>query len=195
MQFETERLILRSWEESDAEELFCYAKDPAVGLSAGWPPHTSVENSREIIRDALSGPETYAVVLQETGNPIGCAALFRNGEGSIPLSDGEAELGYWLGVPYWGQGIIPEACRELVRHGFEDLGLDRIWCGNFEGNSNSERVWGKLGFVFDRRELDVSVRLLDERRNLVVSKLSKDRWVALNATAIRALRPDVIQKS
>lgn len=55
---ETERLILRPWEEADAEECFRYAKDPRVGPIAGWPVHTSAENSRQIIRDVLSAPET-----------------------------------------------------------------------------------------------------------------------------------------
>ena len=51
MILETERLILRPWDESDAEDLYRYASDPAVGPIAGWPVHTSVENSREIIHD------------------------------------------------------------------------------------------------------------------------------------------------
>ena len=55
---ETERLILRPWEEGDAESLYQYAKDPEVGPIAGWPPHTSVENSRQIICDVLSADET-----------------------------------------------------------------------------------------------------------------------------------------
>lgn len=176
---ETERLILRPWEEGDAEELYRYAKDPAVGPIAGWPPHLSVEDSRKIILDVLSGPETYAVVLKETGKPIGCVGLFRDEEGSMPVSDDEAELGYWLGVPYWGQGFIPEAARELVRHGFEDMGLSCVWCGNFEGNGNSQRVQEKLGFVYDRTDADVPVKLLDERRDLRISKLTKERWGAI----------------
>lgn len=75
MILETGRLILRRWEEADAEELYQYAKDPAVGPIAGWPPHTSVENSREIIRDVLTAPETYAVVLKETGKPVGSIGI------------------------------------------------------------------------------------------------------------------------
>ena len=67
---ETERLILRPWREEDALPLYKYAKNPAVGPIAGWPPHTSVENSREVIRDILSAPETYAVVQQ-----LGCGYL------------------------------------------------------------------------------------------------------------------------
>ena len=54
MILETKRLILRPWDESDAESLFEYAKDDRVGSIAGWPPHTSVENSREVIK-TLSG--------------------------------------------------------------------------------------------------------------------------------------------
>ena len=50
MEFTTQRLILRSWKESDADSLYEYAKDPSVGPIAGWPVHTSVENSLEIIR-------------------------------------------------------------------------------------------------------------------------------------------------
>lgn len=65
MILKTERLILRPWEESDSETLYKYASDPKVGPIAGWPPHTSVENSREIIKTVLSAPETYAVCLKE----------------------------------------------------------------------------------------------------------------------------------
>ena len=72
---ETERLILRPWREEDALPLYKYAKNPAVGPIAGWPPHTSVENSREVIRDILSAPETYAVVLKEPMNLLAVWAL------------------------------------------------------------------------------------------------------------------------
>ena len=53
MMLETERLLLRPWRESDAEDLYRYASDPNVGPIAGWPVHTSIENSREIIRDTF----------------------------------------------------------------------------------------------------------------------------------------------
>ena len=51
---ETERLILRKWAETDAESLYEYAKDPDVGPIAGWPPHTSVEESREVIKNVFN---------------------------------------------------------------------------------------------------------------------------------------------
>lgn len=67
----TERLVLRPWQESDAESLYKYAQDPAIGPIAGWPPHTSVEDSLNIIRTVFAAPETYAVILKETGDLSG----------------------------------------------------------------------------------------------------------------------------
>ena len=75
MDIVTERLILRAWREEDAEDLYGYAKSPQVGPIAGWPVHTSVENSREIINTILSAPETYAVALKSTGKPVGSIGL------------------------------------------------------------------------------------------------------------------------
>ena len=63
-QLETSRLILRPWCGSDAQALYRWARDPEVGPSAGWAPHTSVENSREIIRTVLSEEGTFAVLLK-----------------------------------------------------------------------------------------------------------------------------------
>ena len=107
MELETKRLILRPWTLEDAEELFRYAKDPEVGPAAGWDPHTSVENSREIIKTVLSEEGTFAVVRKETGLPVGSAGYFQTkAQGS---ETGEMEIGYWIGKPYWGEGYIPEA--------------------------------------------------------------------------------------
>lgn len=75
MILETKRLILRPWEESDAENLFKYASHPDVGPIAGWAVHTSVENSREIIRRVLSAPETYAVVLKNQASLLAALDL------------------------------------------------------------------------------------------------------------------------
>ncbi len=154
MQLETKRLLLRPWEDSDAAKLFEYARDPRVGPVAGWPVHTSVENSREIIRNVLSAPETYAVVLKSIGEPVGSAGIMLPGQGNAPMAEREAEIGYWIGVPYWGQGLIPEAVRELQRRCFEDLGCTAIWCGYYDGNEKSKRVQEKCGFRFHHTVAD-----------------------------------------
>ena len=158
---ETERLILRPWDEDDAEDLYQYASDPDVGPPAGWPTHTSVENSREIIRSVLSAPETYAVCLKDHGKPIGSIGLHRN---DLAELEDEYELGYWIGKPFWGQGLIPEASREILRYAFEHLGMNRIWCGYYDGNIKSRRVQEKLGFVYHHTTEGIEVSLLGEIR-------------------------------
>ena len=96
---ETERLLLRPWQESDAEALYRWASDPEVGPAAGWSPHTSVEDSREIIRTVLSEEGTFAVVPKGgNGSPIGAIGAFPT---EIPEGRGEPELGYWIARPYW----------------------------------------------------------------------------------------------
>ena len=174
--FETPRLLLRPWREEDAEALYKYAKDPAVGPIAGWPPHTSVSNSLEIIRTILAAPETYAVVLKQTDEPVGSIGImFGNTTHSAAIADDEAEIGYWIGVPYWGQGLIPEAVRRLLQHCFEDLDLQAVWCGYYDGNVRSKRVQEKCGFRFDHTEVDKRSPLGDIRTEHF-TKLHRTEW-------------------
>lgn len=179
MVLETERLILRPWEESDAEDLYEYAKDERIGPVAGWPVHTSVENSREIIRDVLSAPETYAVCLKEDGRSIGAISLMVESQSNMEgLPDTEAEIGYWIGVPFWGQGLIPEAAEELIRHAFEDLRLQTIWCGHFEGNYKSKRVQEKCGFTYHHTNVDAPWEKMGDIRTEHIMRLTRDEWEA-----------------
>lgn len=172
---ETERLILRPWQEADAEALYAYASDPEVGPVAGWPPHTSVENSREIIRAVLSAPETYAVCLRN-GKPVGSIGLKLKGSTDMTDREDECELGYWIGKPFWGQGLIPEAARELLRYAFEELGMRAVWCGYYDGNEKSRKVQTKLGFVYQHKTENLEVRLMNERRTGHCSLMTKERW-------------------
>lgn len=172
----TDRLILRSWEEKDAEDLYKYASHPEVGPIAGWPVHTSVENSREVIRDVLSAPDTYAMVLKETGHSVGSIGLMVGEASNLRVPDNEGEIGYWIGVPYWGQGLVPEAVREIMRYGFEDKQLDKIWCGYFEGNTKSKRVQEKCGFHFHHTADNVPCAIEGVFRTEHVNCISKEEW-------------------
>ena len=171
----TKRLLLRPWREEDAANLYEYAKDPEVGPPAGWPPHTSVENSLEIIRNVLSAPETYAVCLKD-GKAIGSVGLKLKGYTDMTDRDDECELGYWIGKPYWGQGFIPEAAKELLRYAFEELNMRAVWCGYYEGNEKSRRVQQKLGFVYQYTTHDLDVSLMNEKRTGHTSILTKEQW-------------------
>lgn len=176
MTFETERLILRPWKESDAESLYEYAKDERVGPIAGWPVHTSVDDSREVIRAVLSAPETYAVCLREDGRAIGSIGLLIGKKSNIDLPDDEAEIGFWIGVPFWGQGLIPEATGELIRHAFEDLHLKTLWCGYFDGNDKSRRAQEKCGFIYHHTDKDIHWKLMDDIRTEHITRLTREEW-------------------
>ena len=181
MIIETERLILRPWRETDAASLFEYAKDPRVGPAAGWLPHTSVENSREIIRTVLSAPETYAVCLKEDNTAIGSIGLMVGQQSNMALPANACELGYWIGAPFWGRGLIPEAARTLLRRAFVDLQMDTVWCGYFDGNDKSKRVQEKCGFTYHHTNADVVWKLTGDVRTEHISRLTKTEWLALQA--------------
>lgn len=177
MTLETKRLLLRPWREADAPILFTYARDPRVGPAAGWPVHTSVENSREVIRGLLSGPENYAVVLKERGEPVGSIGIIRPPRVREPGKN-EAELGYWIAVPFWGRGLIPEAVREMLRRCFAELGCEAVWCGYYDGNEKSRRVQEKCGFRYDHTEENQLCELLGETRTEHFTRLTRADWLS-----------------
>ena len=173
---ETERLLLRKWTKTDADSLFRYASNPEVGPIAGWPPHKSVEESKDIIKNVFNGAECYAICEKENNIAIGAVELKLNGHTDMTKRDDECELGYWLGQPFWGRGYMPEAARELLRHGFEELGMTTIWCSYYDGNVKSKRVQEKLGFVFHHTCAEVPVPLLNETRVGHTNILTKEHW-------------------
>ena len=176
MEFQTKRLILRPWNERDAENLYAYAKDPAVGPIAGWPVHTSVQNSLEIIKGVLSAPETYAVCLREDNKAIGSIGLMPPMQSHTSAVDNEIEIGYWIGVPFWGNGYIPEAVREMQRHAFEDLNCKAMWCGYYDGNEKSKRCQEKCGFTYHHTEENKPCTLMGDVRTEHFTYLTKEEW-------------------
>lgn len=104
MTFETERLVLRPWTEDDAEDLYCYASDPDIGLIAGWLPHQSIKESRNTIQTHFFvRPEAYAVCLKPDNRAIGTIELKLAIHTDITEKDDECELGFWIGKPFWGK--------------------------------------------------------------------------------------------
>ncbi len=177
---ETERLLLRPWRDTDAEALYKYASDPDVGPIAGWTVHTSVENSLEIIRTVFSAPETYAIVLKETDEPVGCCGImFANSLHTADMEQQEAEIGYWIGKPYWGQSLVPEAVKAILARCFNELELSAVWCGYYEGNLKSKRVCEKSGFRFHHTNPDI-VSPLGDKRTEHFYKMTKEDYYALH---------------
>ena len=141
-----------------------------------------MENSQEVIREVLSAPETYAVVLREAGHAVGCIGLMLGAASNIGVPDAEGEIGYWVGVPFWGRGLMPEATREVMRHGFEDLGLEKLWCGYFDGNEQSRRVQEKCGFRYHHTAENVPFRIGGLLRTEHISCITREEWECARAT-------------
>lgn len=144
MIFKTDNLILRPWEDSDAECLYHFARNPKIGPIAGWPPHESVEDSLNIIRTVFSKKETYAVTKDNI--PIGCVGLLFHPDTNHWWGDGAAELGYWIAEEYWGNGYAVEASEILIKRAFDDLDVKQIYASYRIENTQSKRVLEKLGF-------------------------------------------------
>ena len=173
MNLETERLLLRPFTEADAADLYEYAKDPRVGPAAGWPVHKSLAESREIIATVFSAPNTFAVVDKSTGKVIGSAGFVDRHQTVLPGPDDE--IGYALNPAFWGRGLMPEAVEELLRYGFEELGLQTIWCGHYDFNDKSRRVVEKCGFIYRFTER-TWVELMGEERTELHYALTREEW-------------------
>ena len=175
MILETRRLRLRPFRDDDAADVYDYARDPRVGPIAGWQPHTSVEESREIIRTVFSAPGVFAMELKETGCVIGSVGFVGNHPaGDLPDCP-DNEVGYALSPAFWGRGLMPEAVEAVLRYGFTALELQRIWCGHYAGNWRSKRTMEKCGFRYQFARTEF-VRLMGETRQSYFYLLTKESW-------------------
>lgn len=146
---ETERLLLRALTLDDAEEMFAYANDPQVARYVTWEAHPDLEHTRSYLRTVEEAYRKgahydWGVVYTATRKLIGTCGYV-----SIDRQNKRGEIGYALSRDYWGQGIITEAAREIVRFGFEELGLYRIEAVCEVPNIGSARVMEKIGMRFE----------------------------------------------
>lgn len=183
MPISTKRLYLRPFTPDDAPSIYQYAKNPKIGPIAGWPVHTSVANSRQLIEQYLMQATIYAVTLKDNPDEaIGSVGLeiVNKGGGKFFMGANDAEIGYWIGEPFWGQGLIPEAAAAVIKDGFTTLGLSNIWCGYYDGNRQSKRVQMKLGFKPELTIDEMYNPILDDIRKEHFTKLKRTEWLRQN---------------
>ena len=144
---ETDRILLRHWRDDDAETLFKWASDPDVGPRAGWPPHKSVEESREVIKTVFNNDSNWAIVLKATGEVIGAIGYGPSCECELPARENEPLCGYWIAKPYWNQGICTEALKLMLDHIRKITDIKSLISGHFVDNPASGKVMEKCGFV------------------------------------------------
>ena len=177
---ETERLILRPWREEDAESLYRWASDPEVGPTAGWAAHKDVADSLNVLRTILMKPNTWAITLRGSDEPVGSIGYFPS---ACTQADGQPEIGYWLARPLWGNGYMPEAVRALIALCF-DRGAEAVWCAHVDFNRKSRRVIEKCGFTYRWAE-DWRSNLGDVRKSLYYSIQAVDWQQAVGTSTAR----------
>jgi [ribosomal protein S5]-alanine N-acetyltransferase len=147
----TPRLVLRPLEPRHADELFPFASDPDVARMMSWEAHRDPDETRtwveaRIADRALGNDLVWAI--ERNGTAIGCVGLGRITWTFRAWRIDRAELGYWLGEPFWGQGLVSEVALAATAWAFETLGLHKITIGCIEGNTASQRIIEKLGYRF-----------------------------------------------
>ena len=154
MRIETERLILRSWEERDRAPLAAILGDPEVRRF--YPTTLTFEQTAAQLDFSMQRQEEVgfhfgAAELRETGAFIGLIGL-----GYIPDETRAAipghpavEIGWQFDKAFWGQGLAPEGARAWLEHGFGNLGLPEVVAFTYRGNLPSQRVMAKIGMVRD----------------------------------------------
>ncbi|BAQ15599.1 GNAT family N-acetyltransferase [Methyloceanibacter caenitepidi] len=146
MQIRTQRLNLRPLDHSDAAAMSLLAGDFDVACMTGTIPHPYSETAARAWVDRVGqGEEGVVFAVTRDGRLIGCS-------GYMPMDADHAELGYWIGKPYWGAGYATEAVRAVIAHAFDTHGFTYIRAGHFVDNSGSQRVLGKLGFTSEGEE-------------------------------------------
>ncbi|MDF7665488.1 GNAT family N-acetyltransferase [Bifidobacterium sp. ESL0745] len=206
MQITTERLILRPWKHDDhaeAESLFRYASDPEIGIRCGWMPHRNVEESLNTLDNVFTGDENYAITLRGNDSPIGAIELKKAEPGdhagefvreaidghslfegvdeskleqALAHDDGDRVLGYWIGRPFWGQGMMTEALQAMIRHAFVDLKCNAVWGGHYVENPASGKVMEHCGMRAVCRKDGDYFPLIDRSYDAILRVITKDEW-------------------
>lgn len=142
---ETARLILRPYNEGDIPELLPLIGSREVAATTVRIPHPYTEQDARNFLVSIQGEDEarLAITLRTDGRLMGGVGLRLNS------AHRHAELGYWLGVPYWRKGYATEAARAMLRYGFENLDLHRIFATHFKSNPASGNILKKIGMRYE----------------------------------------------
>ena len=141
---QTERLVLRTFEPGDTVDVYAYAQSATVGPMAGWAPHRSMEESRQVVQHFIRCGDVWAIVEKKTGRVIGSIGLHADRKRDV---DNARMIGYALGERHWGQGYATEAAQAVLRFAFTELACPVVTAYHFPKNTRSKHVIKKLGFT------------------------------------------------
>jgi len=171
---ETARLRIRPYTEADIPALLPLIGTREVAATTLRIAHPYTEQDARDFLVLANEPDKIwlAITLRADARQIGGIGL------RLSEQHQHGELGYWLGVPYWGQGYATEASREMLRYGFEDLKLHRIFASHFKHNPASGRILQKLGMRYEGCQRQ-HLRKWDQFVDLELYGLLREEWQAL----------------
>ena len=177
---ESSRLILRSFTEQDADDLYRYAVDPDVGPRAGWKPHESREESLAIVHMFMQDDNVWAIERKSDHRVIGSLGFHTDKWRNLP----DARMfGYVLAQDCWGQGYMSEAVGRAMQYGFLEAGMRLLSVSHYTFNDRSRRVIEKCGFLYEGTLRQAFQRYDGARFDEAIYSITKDEWLSAHAEA------------
>jgi RimJ/RimL family protein N-acetyltransferase len=169
----TERLELRAPRRDDAQAIARLAGDRRVAVNTARIPHPySLADAEQFIGAVNRSDGQVAFLIVLDGAPIGGCGVGRQEDGP--------EIGYWIGVPYWGQGYATEAARAVVDYAFSVLGYEALHAGARVSNPASRRVLEKCGFQWTGVRL-IRIRAINSAAPADCFRLDRRLWESLRS--------------
>jgi [ribosomal protein S5]-alanine N-acetyltransferase len=140
---------LRPWKLSDIDSLVKYANNPNIAqfMTDLFPHPYTKEKAVTFIEMVSSANPFYVFAIDVNGEAVGGIGIHQQKD----IQQKNAELGYWLGEPFWGNGIMTNAVKQMLDYGFQNFDITRIFARPFGTNIASQKVLEKAGFVFEAR--------------------------------------------
>ena len=140
---------LRPWRETDLPSLVKYANDPTVAgnLMDTFPHPYTEDDGKAFLQRFMANDPQLVLAIEVDGEAAGAVGIHPQGD----VYRRNAELGYWLAEPYWGQGIITRAIQQMVDYGFQNWAINRIFARPFGTNLGSQKALEKAGFLLEAR--------------------------------------------
>ncbi|MFA5522738.1 MAG: GNAT family protein [Tissierellales bacterium] len=173
---ETERLILRKFKYYDLEDLYEFGKNPFVGPNAGWPPHSSILESKAYLDVFIKYDNVWAIEYKANKKVIGTIGLHEDLLRTTVKNLNSRCLGYALSYNFWGLGITTEAVLAIIDYAFTSMNLDIIAVDHYVENTRSKRVIEKAGFKYEGT-LRKAKRSYDNKpKDIMCYSLLKKEW-------------------
>lgn len=167
------KVKIRPLKEKDAEPMAQLANNINISenLRDGFPHPYTLENAKSFIALFKDHNETFIFAIEYNGEYVGNIGLVSETD----VYRKSAELGYFIGEPYWNKGITTKAINLICEFGFQKLDIVRIHCGVFEYNLASQRVLEKCGFQKEgifKKAISKKNKLWDELRYAKIKPLT-----------------------